>query len=133
MGLFGKRIEGKTAEEWYKLGLKSKNPEEEVGYYTKCLELNPKDANAWYFKAFTLSELGRYEEAIRCYDKALGCTPVSIQLVKKQYLKLSTFDTFTPPLSISLSFSFSKSMGERYPMVECSLFLLYTSFNASSV
>jgi len=29
--------------------------------------------------------------------------------------------------------SFSKSMGERCPMAECSLFLLYTFFNASSV
>ena len=50
----------------------------------------------------------------------LRCTLVSIQLfkVKKQYLKLKTSDART---------SFSKSMGERYPMAECSLFLLYTS------
>ncbi len=44
------------------------------------------------------------------------------------YSQETVFKTF-------LSFSFSKPMGERYryPMAEYSFFLLYTSFNASSV
>jgi len=38
MGLSGfkKRIEGKTAEEWFELGLKEKDPEKKIEYY-KCL------------------------------------------------------------------------------------------------
>ena len=73
MGLFGfkKRIEGKTAEEWFELGLKEKDPKKRIEYYSKCLELDPKNANAWYNKGNALRELGRYEEALRCYDKAL--------------------------------------------------------------
>ncbi|MHC1610587.1 MAG: tetratricopeptide repeat protein [Candidatus Methanospirareceae archaeon] len=44
-------------------------------YYSKCLELDPKDVDAWNNKGFALYDLGRYEEAIRCYDKALEIDP----------------------------------------------------------
>ena len=73
MGLFGfkKRIEGKTAKEWFDLGLKKKNPKKKIEYYSKCPELDPKNAVAWNNKGFALYDLGRYEEAIRYYDKAL--------------------------------------------------------------
>jgi len=47
MGLFGKKkVEGKT-----------------------------KDADAWYNKGKALQNLGRYEEAIRCYDKVIEINP----------------------------------------------------------
>ena len=37
--LFRKRkIEGKTAEEWFDLGYKEKDPKKQIEYYTKCLE-----------------------------------------------------------------------------------------------
>jgi len=75
MGLFSKKIEGKTAEEWFDLGLKEKDPKKQIEYYSKCLELDPKDAIAWNNKGFALYKLGRYEEAIRCYDTALGINP----------------------------------------------------------
>ena len=38
-------------------------------------ELDPKDAVAWHNKGFALHKLGRYEEALRCYDKVLGINP----------------------------------------------------------
>jgi len=76
MGLFGKkRIEGRTAEEWFELGYKAKDLEKEVEYYTKGLELDPDNAVAWYAKGIALDELERYEEAIRCYDKVLEINP----------------------------------------------------------
>ena len=39
MGLSGfkKRIEGKTAEEWFELGLKEKDLKKQIEYYSKCL------------------------------------------------------------------------------------------------
>lgn len=76
MGLF-KRRKGKTAEEWRELGLNAKDPEEAVEYYTKCLELNPKDAEAWDSKGAALYALKRYEEAINCFDRALEIAPDS--------------------------------------------------------
>ena len=65
MGLFSKKIEGKTAEEWFDLGLKEKDPKKQIEYYSNCLKLDPKDAVAWNNKGFALRNLGRYEEAIK--------------------------------------------------------------------
>jgi tetratricopeptide (TPR) repeat protein len=31
--------------------------------------------SAWYNKALALGSLGRYQEEIECYDKALGLDP----------------------------------------------------------
>ena len=73
MGLFGKK--GKSAEEWYNLGIEAKDPEKKVEYYTKALDIDSKDAAGWYIKGIALRKLGRYEEAIRCYDKALDIDP----------------------------------------------------------
>ena len=105
MGLFGKKkIEGKTAEEWFELAHSEKNLEKQIDYYTKCLELDPNNLDAWNkgfaiavlkkrqqgvmirrwgsiqrllvyginSKAFALRALGRYEEAIKCFDSAPG-------------------------------------------------------------
>ena len=71
----GRKIEGKTAEEWFDLGFKEKDPEKKIEYYSKCLELNSKNAIAWYNKGRILEGLGRYEEAIRCFDKVLEIDP----------------------------------------------------------
>ena len=50
-GLFGKK-KGKTAEDWFELGLEEKDPKKKIEYYSKCLELDPKDAVAWNNKGF---------------------------------------------------------------------------------
>jgi len=74
--LFRKRkIEGKTAKEWFNLGYKEKDPKKKIEYYSKCLKLDPKNAVAWNNKGLALYDLGRYEEAIRCYDKVLEIDP----------------------------------------------------------
>ena len=70
-----KKIEGRTAEEWFDLGYKEKDPKKKIEYFTKCLELNPKNKVAWEDKGYALRKLGRYEEAIRCYDRALEIDP----------------------------------------------------------
>jgi len=77
MGFFfrKRKIEGKTAEEWFDLGYKEKDPKKKIEYYSKCLKLDPKNAVAWFAKGFALDDSGRNEEAIRCYDKALEIDP----------------------------------------------------------
>ena len=77
MGLFKlfKKIEGKTAEEWFDLGYKEKDPEKQIEYYSKCLKLDPKNVDAWNNIGIAFDDLGRYEEAIRCYDRALEIDP----------------------------------------------------------
>jgi len=41
-------------------------------------ELKPDDFSAWYNKGLSLYNLGRYEEALQAYDKALELVPDSI-------------------------------------------------------
>ena len=33
------------------------------------------DADAWYFKGFALNSLGKYDEAIKMFDKAIKIDP----------------------------------------------------------
>ncbi len=69
------RIDGKTAEEWFKMGLEAKDFKEEIECYDKVLEIDPKFAAAWNNKGLALRKLGRYDEAVECYDKALKIKP----------------------------------------------------------
>jgi tetratricopeptide (TPR) repeat protein len=43
--------------------------------YEKLLENSPNNPYAWTWKGNALSNLGKYEEAIRCYDRALEINP----------------------------------------------------------
>jgi tetratricopeptide (TPR) repeat protein len=54
----------------------------------KSLLLNPNDAYPWYHKGFALSKLGRYEEAVKCYDNALEVIP---ETPSYGYLNLEEF------------------------------------------
>ncbi len=78
MGLFDKLFgakDGKTAKEWFELGFSAKDPEKQLEYYTKALEINPKFVEAWFNKGDTLRDLRKYEEAMVCFDKALEVNP----------------------------------------------------------
>mmetsp|Transcript_11547 Transcript_11547/g.12689 ORF Transcript_11547/g.12689 Transcript_11547/m.12689 type:complete len:328 (-) Transcript_11547:136-1119(-) len=41
-------------------------------FYAKSLKLRPMDSLVWYNQGWILDELGRLEEAITCYDKAIA-------------------------------------------------------------
>ena len=36
-----------------------------------AIELDPNNAKAWYAKGYTLGKLGKYNEAIQAYDRAI--------------------------------------------------------------
>lgn len=69
--LFKKKIEGKTAEEWYGLAVSENDPEKKVEYFDKVLELKPDFAGAWNLRGLELVILKRYDDAIASFDKAL--------------------------------------------------------------
>ena len=43
--------------------------------FDKAIELDPKDANAYYNRGLAKSELKQYKEAIADYDKAIELNP----------------------------------------------------------
>ncbi|MDI9395696.1 MAG: tetratricopeptide repeat protein [Euryarchaeota archaeon] len=73
--LFKKKIEGKTAEEWYGLAVSETDPEKKIEYFDKVLVLKPDFAGAWNLRGLEFVVLKRYEEAIASFDKALEIRP----------------------------------------------------------
>lgn len=55
--------------------LESGNFEDALGYFEQALLLNQNDPELWNFKAVTLRSLGRYEEALECFNKSLKIDP----------------------------------------------------------
>ena len=73
--LFKKKIEGKTAEEWYGLAVSETDPEKKIEYFDKVLKLKPDFAGAWNLRGLEFVILKRYEDAIASFDKALEIRP----------------------------------------------------------
>jgi Flp pilus assembly protein TadD len=55
--------------------LESGNFEYALGYFEQALLLNQNDPELWNFKAVSLRSLGRYEEALECFNKSLEIDP----------------------------------------------------------
>ena len=51
--------------------------EKKIEKYNKIISNNPNKHQAWYVNAQTLSDLGRYDEAIKCCNEALKIEPES--------------------------------------------------------
>lgn len=76
----------KAAQNWLKLAENAKTPEKQVEYYTKALDANPYNAEAWFRKGRVLERIGNFEEAQRCFDLATEIDPDYQGLIgKKQY------------------------------------------------
>jgi len=73
--LFKKKIEGKTAEEWYGLAVSETDPEKKIEYFDKVLALKPDFVGAWNLRGLEFVILKRYEDAIASFDKALEIRP----------------------------------------------------------
>jgi tetratricopeptide (TPR) repeat protein len=69
--LFKKKIEGKTAEEWYVLAVSETDPEKKIEYFDNVLALKSDFAGAWNLRGLEFVMLQRYEDAIASFDKAL--------------------------------------------------------------
>ncbi len=46
-----------------------------LGFFEQALLLNHDDPNLWNKKGVTLRSLGRYEEAMECFNKSLEIDP----------------------------------------------------------
>ena len=55
--------------------LEEGNFEDALGYFEQALLLNQNNPELWNFKAVTLRSLGRYEEALECFNKSFEIDP----------------------------------------------------------
>ena len=49
--------------------------EEALGFFDQALLLNQKDPELWNHKGVALRSMGRYDEAIECFNKSLELDP----------------------------------------------------------
>ncbi|WP_407355862.1 tetratricopeptide repeat protein [Methanolobus sp. WCC5] len=75
----------KAAENWMKMGDSAKTIEKQIEYYTKSLDIDPYNAEAWFKKGKGLEKLGRFEEAKKSFDLAVEIDPDYQGLVDKKY------------------------------------------------
>ncbi|MGI9568020.1 MAG: tetratricopeptide repeat protein [Nitrosopumilus sp.] len=65
-------------EELVKTGkhfLESNRYDEALGVFEQALLLNQDNPDLWNFKGVALRSLGRYEEAMECFNKSLEIDP----------------------------------------------------------
>lgn len=55
--------------------LEAGNFDDALGYFEQALLLDQNDPDLWNFKAVTLRSLGRYEEALECFNKSFEIDP----------------------------------------------------------
>ncbi len=65
----------KEAENWFNMGVKSQDPEKKLDYFTRSLELEPNNVSGWVKKGKILENMGKFDEAKKCYDKATFLNP----------------------------------------------------------
>jgi hypothetical protein len=65
----------KAAENWFKMADGAKTPEKQIEYYTRSLDVNPYNAEAWFRKGRILEKMGNFEEAKRSFDLAIEVDP----------------------------------------------------------
>ncbi len=46
-----------------------------LGFFEQALLLNQNDPDLWNYKGIALRSLGRYEEAMNCFNKSLKIDP----------------------------------------------------------
>ena len=58
-----------------KLLLEENKFEEALGFFDQALLLNQKDPELWNHKGIVLRSIGRYDEALECFNKSLELDP----------------------------------------------------------
>ncbi|WP_048059104.1 tetratricopeptide repeat protein [Methanococcus vannielii] len=117
-----KTIDGKTAQDWCGLGLNTERPESKIRCYYNAFELNVKLNNVmkpkvWSDRGSAYAKLGRYNEAIICYENALKADPKNVEywfIKGNYYYRLKQYndslDCYNTALKIDPNYKSAKFM-----------------------
>lgn len=93
----------KAAENWFKMAEGAKTPEKQIEYYTRSLDVNPYNAEAWFRKGRTLEKMGNFEEAKRSFDLAIEVDPDYQGLIGRKQPDMTNVRAPAEPVSESVS------------------------------
>ncbi len=65
----------KEAKEWFKKAYSTDNLTLKIEYYTKAIELDPKDTYAYFYRGGAYNNLGEYQKAIADCTKIIELNP----------------------------------------------------------
>ena len=58
-----------------KIHLDEENYNDALSFFEQALSLEPENPDLWNLKGMALRSLGRYDEALDCYNKSLDIDP----------------------------------------------------------
>ncbi|WP_406656667.1 tetratricopeptide repeat protein [Methanolobus sp. ZRKC2] len=65
----------KAAETWFKMAENAKTEEKQIEYYTKSLDANPYNAEAWFRMGRAMEKIGHFNDAQKSFDHAIEIDP----------------------------------------------------------
>ena len=90
----------KNADAWYQLGKLSEDPTDQINYFNKSLEINPKHYAALCSKGSQLANMGKNNEALDAWAKvskmcgdAPDCSSLLLNISTAKYNKIKTEGT----------------------------------------
>ena len=69
------RRQNSRPTEYYNLGDEAKDPEEKIKYYTKAIEINPYNAQYYYYRGLAYNTKALFPLAIEDFSKAIKYQP----------------------------------------------------------
>jgi tetratricopeptide (TPR) repeat protein len=79
------------ANEYFNKGLNATDLYQKIEFYSKSIELNPNDSDAYNNKGNAFGNLGRNEEAIKCYNKSIELNPNDSNALENRNILLRIF------------------------------------------
>jgi Tfp pilus assembly protein PilF len=64
-----------SADDYYSLGAEAKDTDDKIKYYTKAIELNPYDAQFYYYRGLAYNKKNLFPLAIEDFNKAIQYQP----------------------------------------------------------
>ncbi|SFM16452.1 tetratricopeptide repeat protein [Methanolobus profundi] len=108
----------KAAENWMKMADSAKTIEKQIEYYTKSLDVDPYNAEAWFKKGKGLEKIGRFEEAKKCFDLAIEIDPDYQGLIGRKYESNAAHAVSSEPVVEETAFISEPSIDEDTEFVQ---------------
>ncbi|WP_167848785.1 tetratricopeptide repeat protein [Methanolobus halotolerans] len=74
----------KAAKTWFEMAENARTPDKQIEYYTKSLDANPYNAEAWFRRGRVMEKMGRFNDAQSSFDHAVEIDPDYQDMIGKK-------------------------------------------------